>query len=191
MFKLIEVASTVRIPPDRFGEPLERVASSELGTQYTGMVSKELGYVIAVVDIKAESIGKIIPGDGATYHRILFSLLCYQPQIQGIVEGEVVEIEDFGAFVRIGPMDALLHVSQIINDFVSYDGRQATLTAKETGRTLRPGEIIRARITVVSFAKGGSSGKIGLTMRQPYLGKLDWIHEDVEKLRKNQEVNSK
>ena len=191
MFKLIEVLDTVRIPPDKFGKPLEKVASEELGKQFEGIVSKELGYVIAVVNIQTSPTGKIVPGDGATYHRILFSLLCYQPQIQGIVEGEVVEIEDFGAFVRIGPMDALLHVSQIINDFVSYDGRQATLTAKETGRTLRPGEIIRARITVVSFAKGGSSGKIGLTMRQPYLGKLDWIREDVEKLRKTQEVNSK
>ena len=94
---------------------------------------------------------------------------------------EVVEVEDFGAFVRIGPIDALLHVSQIIDDFISYDEKQGVLIAKETGRTLRQGDIVRARITVVSFAKEGSSGKIGMTMRQPFLGKMDWIVEDVNK----------
>ena len=32
----------------------------------------------------------------------------------------------------------------------------------------------------VTDSKGGSSGKIGITMRQPFLGKLEWIQEDVK-----------
>ena len=63
--------------------------------------------MIAVTSIEVSPIGKIIPGDGATYHKVSFSLLAFYPVIQEVVEGDVVEIADFGAFLRIGPVDAL------------------------------------------------------------------------------------
>jgi len=79
-------------------------------------------------------------GDGATYHKVDFSLLTFYPVIQEIVEGDVVEIADFGAFVRIGPVDALLHVSQLLDDFISYDEKQGVLLGKETKRKLATGD---------------------------------------------------
>lgn len=183
MFSVITAEDTVRIPPDRFGQALESVTYDELKAKYEGIVDKDYGFVIAVTDMNVDAVGRIMPGDGATYHTVSFTLLSYYPEVQEIVEGEVVEVEDFGAFVRVGPIDALLHVSQVIDDYVSYDEQRGALIAKETGRVLRQGDIVRARITVVSFARGGSSGKIGLTMRQPFLGKLEWIKEDLEKIK--------
>jgi len=181
MFNIITIEDTVRIPPEKFDKALEVVTNEELRTKYEGIVSKDVGFIIAVTDVKVSSVGKILPGDGATYHTVSFTLLTYFPEVQEIVEGEVVEVEDFGAFVRIGPIDALVHVSQLIDDFVSYDEKQGVLSAKDTGRILKQGDIVRARVTVVSFAKEGSSGKIGMTMRQPFLGKLEWIAEDINK----------
>ena len=181
MFSIITFEDVVRVPPEKFGKGLETVTHEELKAKYEGVVSENLGFVIAIVDAKASSSGKIIPGDGATYHKVSFSLLSYQPEVQEVVEGEVIEVEDFGAFVRIGPLDALLHVSQIIDDFVSYDERHGSLNAKESGRNLHQGDFVRARVTAVSFTKGKSSGKIGLTTRQPFLGKVEWIKEDIEK----------
>jgi DNA-directed RNA polymerase subunit E' len=171
--------------PEKFGKALEEVTHEELRAKYEGVVNKDIGYVIAVTNIKVNSVGKIIPGEGATYHTVTFTLLTFHPEIQEIIEGEVVEIEDFGAFVRIGPIDALLHVSQVIDGFVSYDERQGALIAKELNRILRQGDRVRARITVVSFAKESSSGKIGMTMRQPFLGKMEWIADDVKKTKKS------
>jgi DNA-directed RNA polymerase subunit E' len=146
-------------------------------------VDEELGYVIAVTNVKANPIGKIIPGDGATYHKVTFSLLTFYPRVQEVVEGEVVEIADFGAFVRIGPIDALLHVSQLMDDFISYDGKQGVLLGKETKRKLASGDQVRVRITAVSLGRAGSSGKIGVTARQPFLGKLEWIEQEVQRIR--------
>lgn len=183
MFSIITLEDVVRVPPEKFGQELETVTNEELKAKYEGVLNENLGFVIAVIDVKASSSGKIIPGDGATYHAVSFTLLSYRPEVQEIVEGEVVELEDFGAFVRIGPLDALLHVSQIIDNFISYDERQGALNAKESGRTLRQGDAVRARVTAVSFTKGKSSGKIGLTTRQPFLGKIEWIKEDVEKVK--------
>jgi len=136
-----------------------------------------------VIDVKVSPTGKIIPGDGATYHKVSFSLLTFYPRLQEIVEGEVVEIADFGAFVRIGPIDALLHVSQLMDDFISYDEKQGVLLGKETKRKLMNGDQVRVRITAVSLGRAGTSGKIGVTARQPFLGKLEWIEKDVQRIK--------
>ncbi len=181
MFGLITLEDTVRIPPEKFDQALDVVTHEELSGKFEGIVSTELGFVVAVTNMEVSSVGRVIPGDGATYHTVSFTLLSYYPEVQEIVEGEVVEVEDFGAFIRVGPIDALLHVSQVIDDFVSYDERRGALMAKSTGRLLAQGDTVRGRITVVSLGRGGSSGKIGMTMRQPFLGKLEWIGEDVEK----------
>jgi len=183
VFKLITLEDTIRIPPETFGNPLESVGHQQVKAKYEGVVDEELGYVIAVTEVKVSPVGKIIPGDGATYHKVTFSLLTFYPKIQEVVEGEVVEIADFGAFVRIGPIDALLHVSQLMDDFISYDEKQGVLFGKETKRKLVNGDQVRVRITAVSLGRAGSSGKIGVTARQPFLGKLEWIEQDVEKTR--------
>ena len=181
MFKLITLQDTIRIPPDTFGKPLEKVGREQVKAKYEGIVDEELGYVIAVTGIQVSPIGKIIPGDGATFHKVSFSLLTFYPVIQEVVEGDIVEIADFGAFVRIGPIDALLHVSQLMDDYISYDEKQGVLLGKETKRRLTTGDQVRVRITAVSLGRAGSSGKIGVTARQPFLGKLDWLKMDQEK----------
>jgi len=181
MFKLITLQDTIRIPPETFGNPLEKVGLDQVKAKYEGIVDEELGYVIAVNKVEVSPVGKIIPGDGATYHKVSFSLLTFYPVIQEIVEGDVVEIADFGAFVRIGPVDALLHVSQLIDDYMSYDEKQGVLLGKETKRKLTSGDQVRVRITAVSLGRAGSSGKIGVTARQSFLGKLEWLKLDAAK----------
>jgi len=126
-------------------------------------------------------VGKILPGDGSTYHKVNFKLLSFYPEMHEIVEGEVVEVTDFGAFVRIGPEDALLHVSQIMDDFISFDEKHGVLVGKESQRKLGKGDMVRGRIIAVSFPRGGTGGKIGITMRQPFLGKIEWIEGDIKK----------
>lgn len=181
MFKLITMEDTIRIPPETFCSPLENVGYQQVKAKYEGVVDDTLGYVIAVTNVNVSPVGKIIPGDGATYHKVTFSILTFYPLIQEVVEGEVVEIADFGAFVRIGPIDALLHVSQLIDDFISYDEKQGMLIGKETGRKITTGDRVRVRITAVSLGRAGGSAKIGVTARQPFLGKLEWIEEELNK----------
>jgi len=182
---------TIRIPPETFGSPLEKVGCDQVKRKYEGIVDDELGYVIAATNVEVSPTGKIIPGDGATYHKVMFSLLTFYPVIQEIVEGDVVEIADFGAFVRIGPVDALLHVSQLIDDYMSYDEKQGVLLGKETKRKLSSGDKVRVRITAVSLGRAGSSGKIGVTARQPGLGKLEWIKIDTEKKEEKEKKDKK
>jgi len=181
LFKLVTAEDTIRIPPNRFGEDLGKVGYDQLKMKYEGMVDPEVGFVIAITNVKVSPVGKIIPGDGGTYHKITFDMLTFKPEIQEVIEGEVVEIADFGAFVRIGPVDALLHVSQLMDDFITYDEKQGVLTGKETSRRLTVGDKVRVRVTAVSIGRGGVASKIGVTARQPFLGKLEWIEEEIKK----------
>jgi len=176
MYKLITIQDTVRVPPDRFNEPLDAVIADILRKSYGGITDKNTGVVLAVTEIKKTGVGRIMMGDGASYHEVVFDALAYKPEVNEVVLGEVVEVVDFGGFVRLGPMDGLAHVSQVMDDFVGYDKKKGVLYGEESKRMLKEGDKVRARVATVAL-KSGKGGKIGLTMRQPGLGKLEWIKE--------------
>ncbi len=134
-----------------------------------------------IMDAKVESMGKMIAGDGGTYHKVEFDALTFYPKLQEILQGELVDITDFGAFVRIGPTDALLHLSQVMDDYLKSDVQAGIILANQSGRTLKVGSTIRTRITAVSLGKASSMGKIGITCRQPFLGADEWIAEEIKK----------
>ena len=122
--------------------------------------------------------GHIIHGDGGVYQEVEYQALMFRPEIQEVVEGAVVEIRKFGAFVRFGPLDGLLHVSQIMDDRVNIDEHNQRLVGVETKRDLKVGYKVRARVVSLSLSEiSPRDSKIGLTMRQPGLGRLEWIQE--------------
>lgn len=176
MFKILTVKDEVRVPPVKFDLDLDEAVKQSLQEQIEGKINADIGVFLVVTDIISVGEGKIIPEDGAIFYPVEFKLLIYKPEINEIVIGEVVDVTEFGAFTRIGPLDALVHVSQIMDDKISYDAKNATFTGKKTGIRLREGDLIRARIVGVSMGKGRS--KISLTMRQPHLGAMDWIERD-------------
>ena len=185
MFQIIEAEDVVRVEPLDFSETLNKMAEKVLKLKYESTLSPEFGYIILIIDVKADKVGKILPSDGATYHTVNFKILTYLPKLQEVVEGEVVEITDFGAFIRIGPTDALLHLSQITDEYLNSDVRQGLITAQQSNRVINVGTRMRVRVTALSLAHGSSMGKIGVTCRQPFLGAKDWIDEDLKKSSQN------
>ena len=188
MFTIVEMSDVVRIPPNRLGTSLKEAAIAILREKYESMISPELGYVIMIVDADVNATGKLVAGDGATYHRVNFKALTFYPALQEIVEGEVVEITEFGAFVRIGPTDALLHLSQIVDDYLRSDLKSGMIIANQSAKSLKIGSRLRARVTAVSLGKGAAMGKIGITCRQPYLGAEEWIKEEIKKSKGGQQL---
>ena len=186
MFQIVEVEDIIRIEPIDFGNELNTIAKKILKGRYESTITPELGYVILIMNVNAEKTGKIIPGDGATYHPVQFKLLSFLPKLHEIVE---VEITDFGAFIRVVPTDALLHLSQITDEYLNSDVRQGLITAKESNRTVQVGTNMRVRITALSLTRGTSMGKIGVTCRQPFLGSSEWIQEDLKKALKSKQPN--
>ncbi len=179
MFKLFSLTSKVEIPPFLFNQPKRNSARIILSEEYEGIITRDYGFIIAIVDVLDVGPGIIIPGNANTFHQVDFTILSFKPNLGEVVEGEVVELVDFGAFCRLGPLDGLVHVSQICDDYISYEQVGNRFIGKETGKILEVNNEVRAKVIAVSLGTG-RSGKLGLTMRQKYLGKLDWIEADVE-----------
>ncbi len=190
MFYEIELKDHIRVPPSLFSLRLEEAVIKRIKTKYNGFISKDLGIVIDVSGLKEIGEGVIIAGDGASYYDVTFGILSFKPEMQEIVLGKIKDIAEFGAFINIGPIDGMIHISQTMDDFVSFS-KDKTLAGKETKRTLKVNDICKARIIAVSF-KDPLNPKLGLTMRQPGLGRLDWAKDDLEeKISKKEEKEHK
>jgi DNA-directed RNA polymerase subunit E' len=182
MFRVLTLEDHIRIPPSRFGEPLEKVAFEELWDSYVGRVERDVGVYVAVFDIEVSRRGVVIFGDGATYNRVRFKALVFTPLVNEVVEGEVVRTEEFGAFVRVGPIEALVHRTQMMEDnVVLYDKQSGAFVGERSRRRLGRGDVVRARVVGVSYVSAGNRDmvRVSLTLRQPMLGKLEWIEEEL------------
>ena len=176
MFYKIQLQDHIRVPPRLFGEDVMMAVMKSVRQKYEGFMDEELGIVIDVANVNSIGEGVIIPGDGASYYETTFELLAFKPELQEVVTGRIRDIADFGAFISIGPLDGMIHISQTMDDFVSF-AKDKVLSGRDSKRALKVGDVCRARVIAVSF-KDPTNPKIGLTMRQPGLGKLEWIEQE-------------
>ena len=188
MFYVTEVEDYVRVDPTLFGLPTSQAVEDQLKNTYEEYHDKELGSVVSVIDVIEVGEGVIIPGDGAAYYSSKFKLLVWKPELQELVHGIVDEITNFGAFINMGVMKGMIHISQTMDDYVSFS-KEGTLSGKASKRALKAGDLCLARVVAISHK--GDDPKIGLTMRQPGLGKLEGVKEDSDKKRKDDEKAAK
>ena len=184
MFYLTEVEDYVRVEPKLFGLATAEAVDKQLRELYSNYYDKEMGKSVVVIEVIHVGEGVIIPGDGATYYNSKFKLLVWKPELQELVFGEIAEITKFGAFIDMGVMRGMIHISQTMDDFVSFS-KANVLSGKASKRNLKQGDLCIARIVAISHT--GEDPKIGLTMRQPGLGKIEWVKEDAVKKQKEDE----
>ncbi len=175
MFYVTEIEEHVRVKPELFGLPTLEAVEKQLEESFKDYYSQEVGKVLSILEVLDVGEGTIIPGDGAAYYKTKFKVLAWKPELQELVYGIVEEITSFGAFINLGALVGMIHISQTMEDYVSFSKSNA-LIGKDTKRTLKKGDLCLARIVAISHK--GKEVKIGLTMRQPGLGKLEWIKED-------------
>jgi DNA-directed RNA polymerase subunit E' len=184
MYYRLKLSDKVRVPPHRLGEELERVILNVLEEQLEGSIDKDLGIFIAITQVFDVGEGELVPGDGAVYYDVTFEALVLRLALQEVVEGIVVETTSFGAFISLGPIDAMLHVSQISDEFINYDEKNGRLICQDSKRFIGVGDVIRARVVTLSLTeREPRESKIGLTMRQVGLGPLTWLAEELERER--------
>ena len=184
MFYTTEVQDYVRVAPKLFGLPTIEAVGNQLKETYSDYYDKELGQVVCVIETLEVGEGVIIPGDGAAYYQSKFKLLVWKPELQELVNGTISEITSFGAFIDMGALKGMIHISQTMDDYVSFS-KANSLLGKTSKRSLKTGDLCLARIVAISHK--GDEPKIGLTMRQPGLGKIEWIEEDRIKKKKEEE----
>jgi DNA-directed RNA polymerase subunit E' len=181
MFFQAKIRDHIRVPPDIFGSEREKAVLERVRKDYEGYISQKLGFVIDVLKVDEVKEGIIVPGDGAAYYETTFELLTFRPKLQEVVLAKVRDIAEFGAFMTLGPADGMIHISQTMDDYVSFS-KDKVLSGKESSRALRVNDKCKARIVAISY-KDITNPKIGLTMRQEGLGRPEWSKEQKVQLK--------
>jgi len=188
MYYKVKLEDTIRIPPERFSDDLDEVVNEIVQETFEGTMRRHHGIIVVTEDIKPVGNGTVIHGDGAVYQKVSFDALTFKPELQEVLDAMVCEIVEFGAFCHIGPLDALIHMSQIMNDYVEVDAESEVITGKEKKLMLKTGDQVRTRVVAVSLNELSSrESKIGLTMRQPSLGAHQWIYADENEEKKGKD----
>jgi DNA-directed RNA polymerase subunit E' len=181
MYLIVSKEEVVRIPPEQLTEDVDEVVERLTQQNFEGKITKGKGLTVLTTNIERVGDGRIVHGDGAVYQGVKYDALVFIPELQEIVHGTVCEMLRFGAFVRFGPLDGLLHISQVMDDRIDVDVSNSRLMGKDSRRDLKVGDDARARVVAVSInERSPRESKIGLTMRQTALGKMDWIDEDLK-----------
>lgn len=188
MYVEIDDEEVVRIPPQLLGEDydevVERVAREKLEGQLVDVNDEKTGrnlgkcYIVTLTDVSAEGDGTIVHGDGGVYQRVRYRAIAFYPEMQEIVEGTVVSVQKFGAFIKIGPFEGLLHIGQIMDDRIDIDLGNQRFIGKDTKKDLKVGDKVRVKIVHINLSSSSiADSRIGLTMKQMGLGKIQWLAE--------------
>ena len=187
MYKRLTVADSVRVPPEHFGEDVEESVKEGLKEEAEGKITEEAGVILAVENVNSVEGGDIEPEDAGVHYEVEYEALTFDPETHEVIRGEVVDVTDFGAFIRIGPFDGLCHVSQVMDEYVNLDEENNMLVSEEEQFTLEIDDKVITRMIAVSLGNE-ESNKINLTMRQPGLGRDEWIeHYEEEKAEEEEE----
>ena len=176
MYYELKAEDTVRLPPSMLVMKLNDAITKILREKYERRIFKELGMIIAVEDVDVGGQGTVIPGDGGIYYKVQFNAISFLPHVNEVYAAQVREIVEFGAFASIGPLDGLIHISQIGNEKFFYDKKTRALGTKR-GMSLKKGDGVLLKVSTVSLKGTTSDTKIGLTMRSDGLGVMRWDKE--------------
>jgi len=179
MYKRVRLKDTVEVPPKHLADVSPELVRRLLQDKLEGQMDENIGSVVSVTNVHDIGDGAVLPNRPGVYYEADFDVVTFDPQMQEVVDGEVVEVVNFGAFIGIGPVDGLLHVSQISDEYLAYDGENQQLASRDSNRVLSVGDAVRARIVTKSVdERNPRDSKIGLTAKQPGLGKHGWLEEE-------------
>ncbi|MFC6613987.1 DNA-directed RNA polymerase [Halopenitus salinus] len=179
MYKRVRLTDTVEVPPKHLADVSETRVKALLQDKLEGRMDEDVGSVVSVIDVHDIGDGAVLPNRPGVYYEVEFDALTYDPGMQEVVDGTVVETVEFGAFVGIGPVDGLLHVSQITDEYLNFDGANQQLASSDSDKTLGVDDAVRVRIVTKSIdERNPRDSKIGLTAKQPGLGKHEWLESE-------------
>ena len=179
MYKRARLKDTVEVPPEHLADVSPGLVKRLLQDKLEGQMDEDIGSVVSVTEVHDVGDGAVLPNRPGVYYEAEFDAVTFDPQMQEVVDGEVVEVVNFGAFVGIGPVDGLLHVSQISDEYLAYDEENQQLASRDSNRVLSVGDAVRARIVTKSIdERNPRDSKIGLTAKQPGLGKHGWLETE-------------
>ncbi|MEM5882534.1 MAG: DNA-directed RNA polymerase [Candidatus Aenigmatarchaeota archaeon] len=175
MFKILKIKDVIELQPKKLSDDIEKSLLNSIKEKFEKTINRN-GIILKILKLISYSEGKLIPLNPNIYFEVTFECLVYFPEVGEIVYGKVIDANRNGAIIRIGALDAFCHISQIVDDYMSFDEKNKIFLAKNSKKTLKLDDEVIARIISVSYEQ--NVFKVGLTMRQPGLGNIKWIEKE-------------
>jgi len=181
MYSIVHKVNPIRIPAEDLGKNYYKAIERVTKETFEGKMDEKKFLTVVAFNIKPVGEGRVVHGDGSVYQKVEYDALVFKPYMHELVRGFVSQIIEYGAFIRIGPLDALLHISQVMDDRINVDIGAQRLIGQETKQELGIGDEVIARIVTIKFNERiPTESQIGLTMRQEGLGKIEWLERKRE-----------
>ncbi len=180
MFYEVDVEDNIRIPPSMLDMELNNAALSIVKDRYERRFFSDIGFVLLVEDAEVSSEGKVIAGDPNIYYKVRFKCIVFELTVNEVVRGFVKDLVDFGAFVSLGAVEALLHLTQIAATRFVYDKKSKALVSQKPKLAVKKGDEILAKVSTVSWKTHITDTRVSITMRAPGLKDLNWTKKQVE-----------
>lgn len=184
MYYMKTIEDKIQVPPSMFGSDLEDAVVNLLRKKFERRIYKDIGIILSIDTAEIYGDGVVLPGDSDIYYNVKFDALTFLPQVNEVFQAEVKEIVEFGAFSSIGPLQGLLHISQLGSEKFFYDKKAKTLGAKAEKKAIKKGDDLYVKVSTVSLKSTYTDTKIGLTMRPDGLGKPEWLDEKKKAVKK-------
>tara|TARA_B100000073_G_scaffold96089_1_gene76338 strand:+ start:632 stop:1321 length:690 start_codon:yes stop_codon:yes gene_type:complete len=180
MYSIVEREDTIRIPAEyiREGQSLVDHIDSLANDAFEGRFDADENYTVLTFDHKPVGRGRIIHGDGAIYQAVSFKALLFNMENNEVVDGYVSDVSEYGAFVRIGPVEALLHKSQILDEPIQVNMGVRRIEGAQSGKHIEEGSHVRSRVVSKAINQNDPrASKIGLNCKMDGLGAASWLKE--------------
>src|SRR6056297_3536580 len=169
MYKRVRLKDTVEVPPEQLADVSPQRVKGLLQDKLEGRMDEDVGSVVSVIEVHEIGEGTVLPNRPGVYYEAEFDAITFDPSMQEVTDG---------------PVDGLLHVSQISDEYLAHDAENQQLASTESSDTLGVDDAVRTRIVTKSIdERNPRDSKIGLTAKQPGLGKHEWL-EQARKRRK-------
>jgi DNA-directed RNA polymerase subunit E' len=121
MYQITEIDEVIAIPPEALGMGIEETVERLVREKYECHMHRDKGFVLFMDDISMVGEGIVAHGNSSIYQKVKFKALVFKPYLHEVIDGIVCKIVEFGAFCHTGPVDSLVHVSQVMDDYVDVD----------------------------------------------------------------------
>ncbi len=188
MFYEVVLRDKIRIPPSMLNMDISDAALSIVRDLYERRFIKDVGFVLLIEKAKIEKEGVVIPGDPYIYYEVSFTSVVFCLSVNEVMRGFVKDIVDFGAFVSLGPLEGLLHISQISSSRYIFDKKTKSLVSQKEKKVVKKGDVLLVKVSTISWKSTIPDTKVGVTMRSPGLYNEEWKKQ--KKKKKKEEENS-
>lgn len=151
MYYLLEIETKTSLSPDQLDpkKDANELLLKALRETLEGQVLTDVGLVVAVISCNIRGEGRIPPRSPEIYFRTNIRLIAFKPIPNEVVEGEIVNVTETGAFVNLGSLDGFWPRNRISNRRMEFNARKGTLEDREEEIVIRRKEKARIKVNNV------------------------------------------